>query len=476
MSLRRLTLHGLKWQIGTSLVQKLVSFCTTIVIARILGPANYGLFALALVVINSFGLFKSMGLDTALIQRKGNTEVAASTAFFTMPIIGCVLYLFLFVSAPFLAKFLNNQELDQIVKVLGIIFVVSSIVRVPTALLEKQMEFKSISLIEMASGFVFSAVALILAFLQFQVWSLVYAYIARSLTNGLGIFFCARWSPLPTYDFKIAAELFHFGKFIFLGGIVWFAKMNLDNVLVGKLLGTTALGLYAVAFNLSTFPRAYIGSQILRVMYPAYSKKQTDLANLRSAFLKTLQNVSLIAIPFSAGLFFLGEDFLKVAYGNKWSEAAPVLRVMAWLGMLHTISAVIEPLIMAIGKSNVTFYITLIEVCIYLLLIEPVSKLAGLYGVGLVVTFSGFISLILGLFLTKKYLFLDYLTIFGALKLSLLSSFVMAIFIALSLHFTSLFSVYISRFMFFILITIFSVIVYILTIYLKNKSIFNQFH
>ena len=115
MNLKKQTVNGIKWQVGVSFLQKVISFVTTIILARILGPSNFGLFALALVIVGAFGLFKSMGIESALIQRKDNIKLAADTAFYIIPVLGILLYLFLNFSAPIIGKLLDNKEIISVI-------------------------------------------------------------------------------------------------------------------------------------------------------------------------------------------------------------------------------------------------------------------------------------------------------------------------------------------------------------------------
>ena len=271
MSLKKQTVSSLKWQIGANVLQKIITFGATIILARLLGPSAFGLFALTMVIVSSFELFKSLGIDSALIRKADNFEDAANTAFVIIPLLGILLYIVLNFSAPIIAKFLNNRELLPIIRVLGIVFVISCFSKVPQASLERDMHFKKISIAEFTSSIIFSVSAVVFAFLNFRVWSLVYAYIIKMFVYMAMIWIYAQWRPKLFFNKTLALEMFNFGKFVFLASAVWFIKMNLDNFLVGKLLGLTMLGLYAIAFNIANFGADYFGNKVYKVIYPAYS-------------------------------------------------------------------------------------------------------------------------------------------------------------------------------------------------------------
>ncbi len=425
--LKKQTVSGIKWLVGSSFLQKAIQTSAAIVLARILGPAEFGLFALAFVAIDALGLFKSMGFDSALIQRKDDIEKAANTAFFIIPVLGIALYLILAISAPFIGRFLNNQNVISVVRALGIVFVIGCFGKVPQILMEKNMQFKKVSIIEIGTAIVFSASAIIFALLKFGVWSLVIAYILKTIYQNTLIFIYAKWRPRFEFDRKIALEMFHFGKFLFLGGIVWFLKMNLDNLLVGKILGVTALGLYAIAFNIANFSADYFGGKIQRVIFPAYSVMQSDLGDLKRASLSVLKHISLIAIPFGITIFLLGGELLRFVYGEKWIGATSVLKILAWAGIFNTLPTGFGAIFLACGKPKIGFYITTLQVAIFFIFITPMVRLFSINGVGMVVAVSGFVGFIVTLGWVKKLLSISLSDIYQSLKPALISSLAMAL-------------------------------------------------
>ncbi len=436
MSLKIETANGIKWQVGFGLLQKAISFCTTIVLARILGPSHYGLFAMGLIIINAFGLFKSMGIESALIQRKDNIKEAANTAFFIIPILGITLYLLLVITAPIIGIFLNNKELIGVIRMLGLVFVFASLARVPLSLLEKEMKFQRIAIAETISAVLFSIVAVILAISGFGVWSLVFGYITSTTTVTIMIFIFSGWKPNFFFDKKIAKEMFHFGKFLFLAAIFWFLKSNLDNLLVGKLLGTTLLGFYAVAFNVANFSSDYFGNKVHRVVFPAYSTVKADMENLKKVFLKVFKYITIIAMPLGIGIYILGGDFLKFAYGEKWIGAIPVLKVLSILATTNLILVSTEGVLMTLGKSKLIFYSVVFQVIMFFALINPMAKLYQLTGVGIVVAIASCISLIFELICLIKLLSLNFLDIYSNFKTGLLASLAMGIVLIIIKNFT----------------------------------------
>jgi len=473
--IKRKTISGIKWLVCVSFLQKVISFGVTIILARLLGPSEFGLFALSMVVVSSFELFKSLGIDSALIQRKNDAEKAAYTAFFIMPFLGLLLYAALFISAPYIGLLLNRTELVGIVRILGFVFVISCLGRIPAVVMEKSINFNKISLIEITSSLTFSATALGCAFAGLKVWSLVYAYILKTTVYTVLVWRYSGWRPKLVFDTKIALEMFHFGKFLLLGGIFWFLKMNLDNLLVGKLLGVAALGLYAVAFNISNFSSDYLGAQIHRVIFPSFSKLQNNVEDVRKATLKTLKYISLFCVPYAVGVYFIGPDFLRMAYGEKWIEAGGALKILAWAGVFNVLPISFGTSLLALGKPKLGFWATFVQVAFFFLFIVPMAQVFGIKGVGIVVSGSSCVAFVLMVFWAMKLLLINIKQLFIALRPALMASFIMSI----GIMFLKAVLVSSENHMLiqyhFVVVSLFALIIYLSVIVFLEKELFREF-
>lgn len=474
MSIKKQTISGMKWQVGLSFVQKVITFGTTLIIARILGPENYGLFALSYVIISAFGLFKSMGIDSALIREKNNIQNAADTALIIIPALSIFLYLILNLSANLIGSFLNNSEIVKIIKVLSIIFVITSFSRVPISLLEREMNFSKISIVEFIGTVILSGTAIIFSLLNYGVWSLVYAYLAQMFVMTIMFWRFAKWKPRLEFDWHKAQEMFNFGKFIFLGNIIWFFKENLNNVLIGKSLGVGALGLFAVAFNISNLGYDYFGTKIYRIMFPAYSKIRDNIYDLQHAFLKVLKHIGFIAFPLGVGIFIMGGDFLRLAYGDKWLNAIPVLEILAFAGIFNTLGLGNASVFLALNKSRLNFFYFFIQVVLFLILVPLGAKLYGMKGVGIAVLLVSFFSLSYSFLLIFKLLSLKFKDVYSALNPSFICSLLMLLgMLFIKSNILTLFLL--SKGVNFVLLFSIATSIYIYTLYKIDNSFLTEF-
>lgn len=390
-SLKQQTITGIKWIAFNSYMQKALSVCTFIILARMLEPRVFGLFAMAFIVIDCLHLFKTFGVDTALVQRKDDVEAAANTAFLIIPVLGLGVFIFVYLFAPYSAILLNEASVTSVVRILGLIFILGAIGNVPQSLLTKQMRFKELVTRDLIAAFFYSLTAILLAYLKFGIWSLVYAYIFRTFLNVVLSWLISGYKPKFEFNKKIAIELLSFGKFIFGSSIIIFLISNIDNFFVGRLLGATILGYYALAFNISTFTIGNFSSLVNRVIFPAYSRMQDDKNDIKKASLKIIKYLSIFAFPFGLILLLLSDELVLLIYGRKWLPMVPALKILALGSMFLPLVSIASPTFRACGKPKLDFNLSLMRIALMLVTVPIMIVKFGLVGAAIAVTFSNLI-------------------------------------------------------------------------------------
>lgn len=390
-SLKQKTIRSFKWLFLAKISQKALSFITFVILARILEPSVFGLFALAFVVIDGLGMFQSLGIDSALIQRKDEVEKAANTAFFIFPVVGVILFLVLYFFAPFASIMLKEPSLTSVIRVLGLFYIIKCFSRVPSTLYVKNLDFKTKTLIEITADLFYSITAIILAINKFGVFSLVHAYLLKQVVILIGFWKFSPWRPKWEFDFTIAKELIHFGKFVFGASLIWFLVGNLDRAIIGRLLGTAMLGYYALAFNIANLTSTHLTRLISQVMFPAYSRIQDDRKKMKEVFLKIIKYVSLISVPFCVGIIILAPDFLRIVYGEKWLPASGALRILAIAGLLRSLNVCIGPIFLAVGKPKLDLKLGIYQILTLGIMLYPLIKFYGLMGASIAILVSYFV-------------------------------------------------------------------------------------
>lgn len=380
-SLKEKAVSGVKWQVVSNAIQKVISIGTFAVLARILEPSAFGLFAMAFIVIDGFHTLKSFGFDSALIQRNRDVETAKHTSFFVILISGTFMFLLCYGIAPWASYFFKSPELTPVLRALALIFVINGCARIPLTLLQKKMSFRSISLIELIGALANGLIAVVLALATSSVWSLVWAYVIKQAVMCALSFLFSGYRAAPVFDRKIARELFDFGKYIFGLKCLRYLSINVSNVAVGRMLGAAQLGYFALAANAGMLIHTHFTTLILEVMFPAFSTIQNDKEFLKRAYLKTIKFISMLSIPFSVALICLAEEFVLTLYGPKWLGIAPLIKLYGVVQLIYPIARCSDEVFTGCGRSNYVFRLTCLSVFVKLPLLFVFTQWWGLAGV-----------------------------------------------------------------------------------------------
>jgi len=408
-SLKMKTVRSVKWSTMAEIAVKISSIVVTIFLARMLDKSDFGLYALAFVVIDGLGLFKSMGFDKALIQRKTDIEKAANTAFIVIPSLGLLLYLVLLLIIPVLANFYPEAHgLADILRALGLFFIIFTISKVPATLLEKEIKFDVLAKFDIISQVFYSIIALALAFSGMGVWSLVIAYLSMNLIRCVLYWRSVSWRPKFEFDKEIALEMFHFGKYIFLGSIIWFVLSSFDKIVIPKILDITTLGLYSVAISLADIPSSFLGAKVSHVLFPTYSKLQGNVYDLMMAFTRVFKLSFMVCAPISVGLLLIGGDFLVLTYGEKWADAIPILQILSIYGLANAMGYAKGPIFLSLNMPKLTFKLSALKALLIFVFVIPMGKLFGVCGIAWVVLLTSVILFTIGMVLIIKVLKLNH--------------------------------------------------------------------
>ncbi len=383
MSLKDKTIHGILWVSLSNILLKFINFIITIILARLLEPSDFGLVAIALIVVNFFEIFRDLGIGPALIHRKEDKDAAADSAFFIFPAVAVIFYAVSYFIAPAAAVFFREDELETLIRVLSLTFVIWSFGSLPRTLLTKDLEFKKLVIPQLLPKISYGAVAVVMALQGFGVWSLVAGRLVLEVMSVITIWLALDWRPSLRFDRRIALELFSYGKYVIIAGIIVFMISVIDITFIGRLLGSTELGYYSIAFGIAGLFTLQLSGLVSQVMFPVFSRIQDDMDKLGWAYLKTLKYLSLIAFPAALGIISVSWYFIKVVYGDKWLPAVAVLQVLCIYGLSKACLKTTENLYLAAGQPKIMTKINLLQLILMAVLIYPLTLRYGILGTGI---------------------------------------------------------------------------------------------
>jgi O-antigen/teichoic acid export membrane protein len=259
----------------------------------------------------------------------------------------------LFLIAPGLSTFFGEPRLTAVARVLAVTMLIGSISTVPTALLERDLQFRGISLVEFLYMILGSATTLVLAIEGFGVWSLVLSNIVATAAKTIGIFVVSGFWLLPVFRLAGLRSIFVFGANITGQRILWYINSSADVVLVGKLLGDHALGIYSVAFQLATLPVSKTFGTINRVAFPAYAQLQSVSRQAADYFVASVRLSWLVLCPILWGLSSVSHEFVEVFMGRNWEEAGIVLTLVPLIVPFRVILLLMSPFTDGLGRPDI---------------------------------------------------------------------------------------------------------------------------
>jgi len=395
MPLRQDTLNAGFWVGLSALITKCFNFLTTLILAKLLIPADFGIVAICALVVMSFSLFREMGISRALIYQKKNLLEAATTGFYLIILTSAFIYSLVFILAPAFAYFFHDPRLSTAIRLLGAGILISAFSEVPSALMEKEIQFRKTSQAEVLFSITYFSIAVLLAFWQFTYWSLIFGQLAGNIVKALYLLLCQNWRPSMKFDFHIAKSLFGYGKHILGTGVVHFCIRNIDDAFVGKFLSKGNLGAYYLAYRIANFPATGITNVVGKIMFPVYTKLPEQSFDLRNAFLKTLRMTALLSVPASFLIFFFISDFLQMLYGDKWVVAVLPAQIFCFYGLIRSIGSGMGGIFLATGKPKIPLRISLVQLAFLSCTLYPSIVIWGIVGVCITSTFAMLISFIL---------------------------------------------------------------------------------
>ncbi len=351
-SLTTKTVSGIFWN-GVQKFSTLgIQLLITIIIARILSPEDYGLIGM-LSIFTALGIvILDSGFGQALIRKQDATDTDYSTIFFLQIIIGFVIYIILFSLSPFIAEFYNTPRLENIAKIIFLVFPLNSLGLIHSTLLKKQLKFKSYAKITILSSLMSGIIGIILAYNGMGVWTLVIQMLSQTLLLNVFVWFVIKWRPKFKFDFLSIKEIAPFSLSLLGIGVIKIIARNIYTLLIGKFYPLNEVGFYNQAKRFEEIPTQSITGIIQNVSYPVLSTKQTDDIRLRLGYRKIITQTMFIITPLMLILLAVADNLFYVLLTEKWMPAVPYFRLLCIFGLLYPLHSINENILKVKGKGK----------------------------------------------------------------------------------------------------------------------------
>ena len=383
--------QGLLWAFANQLSLQILAIIFTVLLARFIEPTYFGIVAMVTVFSNFAIFFLDAGFTIALVQKQEATPEHFTTVFWFNAFVGVLLYTVFFFAAPGLASFYEQPILVSVTRVIALVFIFSSLGLVQSARLDKNLDFKRKSIINWGSNLISYLMGLILAIRGEGIWALVVMMVSLSFSNTLLLWISSSWKPSFSFSYKCFRELSSVGFSAMGDTLINYWSRNADNFLIGKISGSSELGLYSRAYALMLAPVRHISSVIARVLFPSFSLVQNDIDRIRVIYLRVVKFIALVTFPLMFGLLMLADEFVSIFFGALWLGMIPMVKWLSALGAIQSIISLNGSIYNSLGKSSLAFRVSTL---VAILLI--ISFIIGVYWRGaLGVTICYFVSSVL---------------------------------------------------------------------------------
>ena len=415
-SLKTKTLSGMIWSFVQRFGTMAISFVSNIILARLLSPDDYGIIGMLMIFIAVANTFVDGGFGSALIQKKEPTREDYSTIFWWNMFLSLVLYGVLYMSAPAVARFYDLPLLSQVLRVQGFVLILNALSIIQQNQLRKQLKFKRLASVTVASAVLSAVIAIVLAYLGWGVWSLVAQQLMLSGFTAILLWVLNKWYPLLSFSKESFKQLFGFGGFMLLSSLINTIFNNINSLIIGKLFSASTMGYFSQAKKIEDATAMSVTSVVEQVTYPILSEHQNDKNKMRSILKRFNTCTFFIVTPMMLLICLFAEPIVVFLFTEKWLPVAPYLKILALHGIPMGLQGVNYNAIAAIGKSKTIFATTIIKriMTISLMLIGVyIADVEGLLW-GMVVSSS--LIILYNMILVSKYL--DYRVITQIKELS----------------------------------------------------------
>lgn len=352
MSLRNKTLSGLLWTFIDTFVLRGLSFISTIILARWLGPKEFGLIGMIAVFIAIGSTIMDSGMSASLIRMKEPDEKDFSTVFVLNLLLSLVFYALIFFLAPYIANFYNQESLTNLVRVYGLSFIIGAFSAVQLAILNVRMEFKRIMKQNMPGTVVGVLVGITLGYFGYGVWSIVFMYLTTQVVQSLVLWIASSWHPSLQFSAERARYHFGFGYKLMLSGLLNTVFQNVYNIIIGRFYSVRDLGYFERSKSFNDYPVTILTTVMTKVTYPLLSGIQTDREQISLVYRRIMRLAFFVTCPLMFGAAAIAQPLFLLVLGNEWLAAVPYFQILCLASIFYPIHAFNLNVFKVYGKSD----------------------------------------------------------------------------------------------------------------------------
>jgi O-antigen/teichoic acid export membrane protein len=369
------------WAFLQSLLTRLLRMGRAFLLARLISPENWGLMGIGLLVVEMAHRFSQTGVVPALIQRKGDLTEEDLSSGWTLELLRAVLLAALVILlAPFAATFFNEPQATPLLRIMGLGLLIMGAANTAVVEFDRKLEFQRRFVYRTLPHLVEALASVALALLVPGAWALVIGWLLGKATFTVASYLVHSVRPKLRFVWAEARRLLSFGKWIFIQAIVGYFILHTDQITVGRLAGATSLGLYQMAYTMSQLSATEIGAVTQSVAFPAFASLQDRPEAISRAYLRSVEFLAFFAFPLTAGVWFVGPDFVDSVLGTRWRPVISVLGVLLLWGLMRAMSDISVSLLHGVGQPGVVTRNKSMQLFVLAALVIPLTARWGIAG------------------------------------------------------------------------------------------------
>ena len=350
--LDRSLITGLAWTAAAKWSTQILSWLSTLIVARLLVPDDYGLMGMATVYVGLVQLIKEFGLGAAIVHKRDLDEAQIAQLGGVAVGFGAGLLAVSLFVAEWVAELYSEPLVANVIRVLSITFLTSAFQVIPRSIMMRDLEYKRLAVVDGVEALSAVVTTLLLATLGAGVWALIVgSVVARFVATLLANLMRPFPIRVPRSFASVRSSLV-FGGQVVTAQLAWWVHSNADIAIIGRLLGKTVLGAYTIAYTLATVPLERVNALFAQVLPGIFSQVQKDRALLRRYIVGVSEAVSLLTFPAAVGMAFVAEDFVNVVLGERWVTAVPPLQILALAGAFRSLGPVLAQALVYVGQPR----------------------------------------------------------------------------------------------------------------------------
>jgi PST family polysaccharide transporter len=396
---------GFSWTVSSSLIAELIRFLRSVLLARFLAPEDFGLFGMALTALAALNSLTTMGLDRTIVSNKFDTGSELKTHLDTVwsaeLVRSLVVALLVSASAFPISRFYAQSKLTLIIPILGLTTFVQGFQNIGLVILRKEISFRRIFWYELVTNLAGITLTIALAVVMRNVWALAFGLLLIALLGTVLSYFFHPYRPRLSFEKAALRRALNLGKFVLVIAVASYLSTMADNIMVGRLLGTSALGNYSLAFNIASAPVSVLIFAMATVLFPAYAEIAAEQPQrLERTLIKVFSVSALVLIAITLPLFLFAGEIVQLLFGSRWTSAGTVLSILALIIPLRGLTQIVSTVFYAVNRPKQLAVGRILEAFIFLGLLYPLIKTFGLVGAawaGLIAYLFAFLNRLIGL-------------------------------------------------------------------------------